>query len=212
MARRAQPPETAQPAPGDPDRPQAGSQPEKPEVSLKSVAVRFPRFRTTDEFDKGFGKILLEAAQDWARLRGVNVDADQQSVRRELLAQIATVLSADRVAQIFNTTDDSTQREVLVDQLLREVSKVVRSISCSRRGRKSETERDARIFEMKREGLSYGQIAKRLRIPRMTVQSAFRRERARQLRMAELYRKLKDAARLIGLIFEGDLFQDNAAP
>ncbi len=210
MRRRA-PPKTAQPTPEDPDRPQAGSQPEKPEASLKSVTVQVPRFGTTDEFDKGFGKILVEAAQDSARLKGVSVDAVHENLRRKLLAQIATILSPDRVAQIFDAADESTQREV-VDQVLREVLKVLRPISNSRRGRKPKTERDARIFEMKREGLSYGQIAKRLRIPRMTVQSAFRRERTRQLRLAELYRKLKDAARPIGLIFEGELFQGKAAP
>lgn len=155
---------------------------------------------------EGFGRALVQGAEEWLRRIGGDPGQVPEGVHRGLLRRLEEVISPSAIRGVYYSESMSEKRE-LVGGLEKQLKEAVHEVllgpfASARPGRKRETDRDKQIFRMKQDGLSYGQIAAKLKIPRLTAQSAYRREQTRRRVSSELVRELATVLKPFGMVLQ----------
>jgi hypothetical protein len=175
-------------------------------ASVSPVTIKHPRLRDADDqVWLDFMGLLVAGLAEWARRRGVNTDRLPELIHVKLMAKIGAVLSPERIAQVCNSENSAEQRERVeaISNALKKLSAEtllplpMRPQSGAKRQHAS---RDADIYSLRKREFSFGQIATRLKMPRLAAQAAYRRENNRRRESYALYKQLRDALKPLGIV------------
>lgn len=185
-----------------------------PQVSQTSVSpeslvvIRHPSLRRADnEAWQNLGIAVAKASEEFTKLRGGDPRKLPEFLRATLIKRIEGVITLERVSQI-SASEDSGKQEVLVRALADDIVSFVRNTFHAfgkpyTKGRPRRfARRDSKIYEMREEGCSYGYIAKKLRIKRLAVQAAYRREIERRKEFDRVHTALKAQFAPLGIVFQ----------
>lgn len=173
------------------------------------VTVRHASLKQGDiEAVHAFEDLVAEGWRKWADLNGIIVEGSIQELRKTLLHLLQrnaeSLITTEAIAKIHGEASAAEAR-ALVNELCRKMSEFLRfNLVCisgiSLRGRSREfSSRDRQISEMRRNGFSYGEIGRKLRINRNAVQAAYRREQRRCHFVYETYPRFKHALAMAGI-------------
>jgi hypothetical protein len=170
----------------------------KDKAAIRPIVIRHPALKgADDEAVRKFGQLLVEGVE-----RRFRVEPAQ--LRAGLLKGIASRITTQRLTQ-YAAAKNPRELRSHSDRLVHDISAYLgRTLTPvpdePQRGRKRLfAQRDRQIFGMVQSGLSYGQVAIKLKSKRNTVQAAYRRERERRESFYKNYSKLKALLELFGI-------------
>jgi hypothetical protein len=179
---------------------------ESPRFPTVTIRHPNPRDASHDQLIE-FVRRLVAGAEEFVTKRGLDPTTVPAHIREKLLGKLSALISVEKIEHIHSSLD-ATERRELVESLVRSVVETIMATLASgtaepRRGAKRRHgSRDEKIYALKKEGLSFGQIAQRLKVGRGAVHAAYRREETRRKTLYELYKQLRQGLRPFGLILK----------
>ncbi len=159
------------------------------------------------EFEQSIAGALREGAQRQKLTVEEASEQLQRTILKRIFVKAALLITPKAVAQIYS--DESVgERRMLAENISNEIStfvyrELVGFSGLPGRGpTRKFADRDRKVFQMRRNGTSYGRIGIELHIPRNAVQAAFRRERGRRNSLLKCYPRLKQALHSIGIVLK----------
>jgi hypothetical protein len=175
---------------------------------MAPFVIRHPSLRHADDhLQLDFMGLFVAGLEEWARRCGVDTDSLPERIHVKLMAEIAALLTPENIAQVYNSEDSKEQRQ-RVEAITDSVKKVSMDIllpllSQPKPGAKRKhAKRDADIYSLRKLGFSLGQIGKRLKMPRLAAQPAYRREDTRRKKFYELYKELRETLKPLGIVLK----------
>jgi hypothetical protein len=142
---------------------------------------------TVEDLREELWRARTRADKEFDRILGIHSTSDPDSFavhkRQSLVQRISKEVSISALREILEGRDRRRKLDLLKSMQDRVANILWRELSteidASRRGRKRKYgKRDAEVYRFReRMQLSYGQIAKKLRMERLAVQAAYRREK-----------------------------------
>ena len=175
-------------------------------ITVQHVQIEPGNDGAIDEFERR----LAHGLKEWTKRNKLTEEVVQQlceTLLGRLQQRAAALITPEAIAKIHDPATAS-EGAALVKSICREVSRFLRlDLICMSglplRGRRREfSARDRRIWKMRRTGLSYGRIGRRLGISRNAVQAACRRERQRRDFLCRRYADLRELLMVCGIILE----------
>lgn len=160
-----------------------------------------------DEFEHR----LAEGLREWASRNKLTDEEVSEQLCETLLGRLqqrAVSLITPQAIAIIHDTAAASEGAALVKSICGEVSKFLRlDLICMsglplRGRRRLFSARDRQIYELRRTGLSYGEIGGKLSISRNAAQAAYRRERERRNFLCRRYDDLRELLTACGIILE----------
>lgn len=175
------------------------------------VIVRHPPLKSADDvgqFERLVNETLAKRSDRGASEADRDIEQLSMNLRLKLISKVASLITPELIWKIHDHTGETlSARRKLVKRTEREISEYIRQeltvlTDLTKRGAKRKhAERDAEIHEMVRKGMSFGEIAIKLKIKikRNAVQAAFRREQHRRELVLRDYPILKQALERLGI-------------
>ncbi|HEY4932680.1 MAG TPA: hypothetical protein VII23_14020 [Terriglobales bacterium] len=185
---------------------------------FEPVIIHLPALRDASiKVRMEVGQELVRAFELWAARLGVDL-ANLPQIERARLRQLIGLALDDETLTTLTSDQSAGRREEALRSVVARIEDTVRSICViprSRRGAKlKNTVRDQRMYELRQEGLSFGQIERemsapprRVQVKRQAVEAACRREKKRRDEFADETRSLIELLRLIGIFVVEDLVE-----
>ncbi len=172
--------------------------------SLPTVTIKHPNLCDAGHEQRlKFVRSSCAGLEEWVSRQGFDPATVPAQVRDKLLAEISALITTEKIERIHNATD-AAERTELIESLSKSVAeKVIAELEYGERPRRGAKrkymDRDNEIYVLKREGLSYAQIARRLKMRRNAVQAACRREEKSRKDLGELYEKMQPLLKAVGI-------------
>jgi hypothetical protein len=150
-----------------------------------------------------FGLLLVAGLREWLNTIDVDPAGVLENRRNKLFAELAVLLITKEMAELWNYANVEGQRGragATGDAAHRLVLALVSPLRPRTRGRKRKNDaRDAQIYSLRKDDMSFGQIGIRMGTERLVVIAAYRREEKRRTRLYELYQQLREGLKPLGI-------------
>jgi len=173
------------------------------------IIVRHPPLRPDDDSVVEYHRLLAEGYRQWRKNQNLNVRRESERLRestlKRLMSKARSVITSEAISQILGTATPQDGRKLagnIRDQLSKFLYRdLVAYSGLPHRGRQRKlASRDERIFDERRKGSSWGEIAIGLKVSPHAVQAAHRRELHRRTLVCRDYPFLKDIFGRIGIL------------